>query len=88
VRIAGPLPGIFRAEFDFPEQNANNQPFSVIYHAPVVELVLRSGEAMFKGKVNRAHTKMSGHVIQDGHSARVTLRRADPGPVAASPKPQ
>jgi hypothetical protein len=44
-----------------------------------VELVLRSGDAMFKGKVNRAHTKMTGHVIQDGHSARVTLRRADEG---------
>ena len=81
VRIAEPSPGTFRAEFDYPEQNANHQPLSVVYHAPEVELVLRSGEAMFKGTINRDHTKMTGHVIQDGHSARVTIRRAVvPGP--------
>lgn len=82
VRIAEPSPGTFRAEFDYPEQNANHQPLSVIYHAPEVELVIRSGEAMFKGTINRSHTKMTGQVIQDGHSVKVSLRRAAPQPVA------
>jgi hypothetical protein len=78
ARIAEPSPGIFRAEFDNPEQQANNQPLSVIYHSPGVELVLRSGEGMFKGTLNRDHTKMTGHVIQDGHWVNVTVRRTDP----------
>jgi serine-type D-Ala-D-Ala carboxypeptidase/endopeptidase len=86
VRIAEPSPGTFRAEFDYPEQRANNQPLSVIYHAPEVALVLRSGEAMFKGTINRDHSKMTGHLIQDGHSVRVTIRRADPKPVAVAAK--
>jgi hypothetical protein len=86
IRIAEPSPGTFRAEFDYPEQNVNHQPLSVIYHAPDVELLLRSGEAMFKGKINGDHTKMKGQVIQDGRSLSVSLRRADPKPVAARSK--
>lgn len=46
------------------------------------------GEAMFQGKLNRTHTKISGRVIQDGHSVSVTLRRADPKPVPAKAEPQ
>jgi hypothetical protein len=43
-----------------------------------VELVIKSGEGMFKGKINAACTKMTGHLIQGKRSIRVTLRRADP----------
>ena len=77
VHIAETSPGNFRAEFDFPEQNANKEPLSVVYHPPGIELVLRSGDAMFKGKLNQDHTRITGRVYQGTHSLKVTLRRAD-----------
>lgn len=84
IRIAEPSPGAFRAELDFPEQQLSKLPVSVIYHAPRVELVLRSGDTMFKGTINRDHTKMTGSVFQEGHSMHVTIRRADPKPAVAA----
>lgn len=84
IRIAEPSPGVFRAELDYPEQQASKLPVSVIYHEPRVELVLRSGDTMFKGTINRDHTKMAGSVFQEGHSMQVTIRRADPKPAVAA----
>jgi hypothetical protein len=75
IRIAEPSPGHFRAELDFPEQQASNLPLSVIYHYPRVELVLRSGEAMFQGIINRDHSRMSGTVYQQGRGLHVTIGR-------------
>ena len=77
LRVAEASPGVFRAEFDFPDQNENNVPVSVIYHPPGVELVGRSGSGMFKGKVNPDHTKITGHFVQGHLSVGTTLRRKD-----------
>lgn len=77
LRVAEASWGVFRAEFDFPEQDANNQPVAVIYRPPGVELVARSGAGMFKGKVNSDHTKITGHFVQGHYSVGATLRRND-----------
>jgi D-alanyl-D-alanine-carboxypeptidase/D-alanyl-D-alanine-endopeptidase len=74
VHIAESFPGNFRAEFDF--SGANKQSLSVIYHPPGIELVLRSGDGMFKGEMNKDHTRITGRVYQGTHSLKVTLRRA------------
>ena len=76
-RIAEPSPGHFRAELDFPEQKASALPLSVIYQYPRVVLVLRPGEALFKGTINRDHSRMTGSVYAQGHGLHVTIRRAD-----------
>jgi hypothetical protein len=39
--------------------------------------VIRSGGGIFKGKINAAHTKMTGHLIRDRRSVGITIRRAD-----------
>lgn len=77
LRIAEPSPGIFRAELDVPSQHANQQPVSVIYHPPQVELVVKSGAGLFRGKISRDHAKMSGHLLQGHYSLGLTLRRTD-----------
>ena len=76
LRVAESSRGVFRAEFDFPEQDANHQPVAVIYHPPGVELAARSGAGMFKGKVNPEHTKITGHFVQGHYSVGATLRRS------------
>jgi CubicO group peptidase (beta-lactamase class C family) len=76
LRVAEPSPGVFRAEFDFPQFEANNLPVSVIYYPPGVELVTRMGAGMFQGKLNADHTKMKGHYFLGQYSVGTTLRRA------------
>ncbi len=77
LRIAEPASGIFRAELDVPSQHSSQQPVSVIYHPPQVELVVRSGAGLFRGKMSRDHAKMSGHWLQGHYSLGLTLQRAD-----------
>jgi hypothetical protein len=74
--VAEPSPGVFRAEFDFPQLEANNLPVSVIYYPPAVELVTRIGAGMFQGKINADHTKIKGHYFIGHFSFGTTLRRA------------
>ena len=78
LNIAERAPGVFRAELNVPAEHIDQLPIAVIYHAPGVELVIRSGGGMFKGKINAARTKMTGHLIQGKHSIGITLRRAEP----------
>jgi hypothetical protein len=53
-------------------------PIAVTYHPPGVELVIRSGDGIFKGKINAAHTKMTGTIILEGRSIGLTIQRVDP----------
>jgi serine-type D-Ala-D-Ala carboxypeptidase/endopeptidase len=76
LRVAEPSPGVFRAEFDFPQLEANNLPVSVIYYPPGVELVTRIGAGMFQGKLNADHTKIKGHYFIGHFSFGTTLQRA------------
>lgn len=78
IRIAEPSPGHFRAELDLPEQQASALPLTVVYNYPRVQIVLRSGEAMFKGTINRDHSRMTGRIYHQGHALHVTIRRTDP----------
>jgi D-alanyl-D-alanine-carboxypeptidase/D-alanyl-D-alanine-endopeptidase len=78
VRIAEPSTGAFRAELDSLDQGAMGQPLCVIYNRPLVEVVVLSGAGFFQGKVNPAHTRVSGQWKQGGHSIRVTFRRLEP----------
>ena len=78
VRIAEPSAGAFRAEADSPDQGAKDVPLGIVYNRPIVEVVILSGDGLFQGKVNPAHTKVAGRWKQDGHSIRVTLRRVGP----------
>jgi hypothetical protein len=78
VRIAEQATGAFRAELDSLDQGAIGQRLCVIYNPPTVEVVVLSGAGFFQGKVNPAHTKVSGHWKQGGHSIRVTFRRLKP----------
>jgi CubicO group peptidase (beta-lactamase class C family) len=80
VRVAEPSAGAFRAEADCPEQGAKGLPLGIVYNRPTVEAVILSGNSLFQGKVNPAHTKVAGHWKQDGHSVRVTFRRVGPSP--------
>jgi hypothetical protein len=80
VRIAEPSPGAFRAEADSPDQGATGITLGVIYDRPTVEVLAPSVDSSFQGRVNPAHTKVTGHWKQDGHSIRVTFRRARPTP--------
>ncbi len=68
-------PGVFRAEFDFPQVQAGNLPVSVLYDPPRVDRVTRIGAGMFQGKINARRTKMKGHYFIGGFSAGTTLRR-------------
>jgi len=74
--IAERAPGIFCAELNVPAEKIDKLPIAVIYHPPGVELVIKSGGGMFKGRINAAHTKMTGQLIQGKRSIGVTLRRA------------
>ncbi len=76
LRVAEPSPRVFRAEFDFPQFQANNLPVSVIYYSPGVELVTRIGAGMFQGKINAGHTKIKGYYYIGRYSFAATLRRA------------
>jgi hypothetical protein len=78
VRIAEPSIGAFRAELDSLDQGAMGQGLCVIYNRPTVEVVVLSGAGFFQGKVNPAHTRVSGQWKQGGHSIRVTFRRLKP----------
>jgi hypothetical protein len=78
VRVAEPSPGAFRAEADCPEQGAKGVPLGVVYNRPAVEVEVLSDDGSFQGRVNAAHTKVTGHWKQEGHSIRVTLRRTGP----------
>ena len=78
LNIAERAPGVFCAELNVPAEKIDKLPIAVIYHPPGVELVIRSGDGMFKGKLNAARTKMTGHLIQGKRSIGVTLHRADP----------
>ncbi len=68
VRIAEPAPGEFRAEGDSPDQGVTGQALGVLYNGRTVEVALLSGDGWFQGKVNAAHTKVTGHWHQAGHS--------------------
>jgi hypothetical protein len=78
VRIAEPSAGAFRAEADSPDQGAKGVPLGIVYNRPFVEVVILSGDGLFQGKANPAHTKVAGRWKQDGYSFRVTLRRVGP----------
>jgi RNA polymerase sigma factor (sigma-70 family) len=76
-KIAGRPDGTFRAELDNPMQGANGQPVSVVYNPPEVKLILKTGSAMFQGKLNGAKTEMTGSWIQAGQSTPSVFKRAD-----------
>ncbi len=59
-----------------PAEGVDKLPITVIYHPPGVEMVIRSGGGMFKGRINAAHKKMTGHVIRGRRSVGVAIRRA------------
>ena len=86
LRVAEPSPGVFRAEFDFPQFQASNLPVSVLYDPPGVELITRMGAGMFQGKINASHTKMKGHYFIGGFSPGTTLRRHESGPGGGAPR--
>lgn len=75
LSIAERSPGNFSAELNLPAERVEKLPIAVIYHPPGIELVNKSGDGMFKGKINADHTKMMGRIIQGSHSIGVTLRR-------------
>jgi hypothetical protein len=75
LNIAERSPGNFVGELNVPAEGVDKLPIAVIYHPPGVELVIKSGNGMFKGKINAAHTKMTGQLIQGKRSIGVMLRR-------------
>ena len=80
VRVAEPSPGAIRAEGDSPDQGVRNEPLGVIYSPPNVKVFLLTQDGSFQGKVNPAHTKVTGHWKQAGYNVHVTFRRAEPPP--------
>lgn len=77
LRIAEHTPGTFQAEFDLPELGLEGLPASVYYAPPQVDLIVRSGAGIFKGKIDAAHSKITGHFIAGGRRIGTTLRRAE-----------
>jgi CubicO group peptidase (beta-lactamase class C family) len=77
LSVAEPSPGVFRAEFDFPQLNASKMPVSIIYEPPDVQLIARSGAGLFKGRINADHTTMTGHYIIGHFSVGTTVRRVE-----------
>ncbi|HWI57066.1 MAG TPA: serine hydrolase domain-containing protein [Bacillota bacterium] len=77
IRAAEPAAGSFRADADSLDQGVTGEPLYVVYHRPVVEVGVVSGDGWFQGKINPAHTKVTGHWKQSGRSVRVTFRRVE-----------
>jgi len=82
VRVAEPSPGAYRAEGDSPDQGVKDEPLGIIYSPPNVKVFLLAQEGSFQGKLNPAHTKVTGRWKQAGYNIHVTLRRTKPSPVA------
>jgi serine-type D-Ala-D-Ala carboxypeptidase/endopeptidase len=85
VRVAEPSPGAFRAEGDSPEQGVKDEPLGVIYSPPNVKVFLQMQDGSFQGKLNPAHTKVTGHWRQAGYNIHVTFRRVKPSPAPLDP---
>jgi CubicO group peptidase (beta-lactamase class C family) len=80
VRVAEPSPGAFRAEGDSPDQGVKGEPLGLVYNPPNVEVFPLSDDGFFQGKLNPAHTRVTGYWNQDGHSLHATFRRVPPAP--------
>ena len=76
LNVAERSPGLFLAELNIPGEHVEKEPVAVIYNSPEIELVLKSGGAIFKGKVNSTNSKIVGHLIQGKTSTGVTLERS------------
>jgi D-alanyl-D-alanine carboxypeptidase len=85
VRIAEPRAGAFRGELDCPDEAANCQPLAVNYNQPEVELAVKSGAGKFRGRLNKARTKIIGDWIRQGQAKRVTLTRVQMPPNTIKP---
>lgn len=77
LNIAERSPGFFCAELNIPAEHVEKEPVAVIYNPPELELALKSGGALFKGKVNSTNSKIVGSLIQGKTSTRVTLWRSN-----------
>lgn len=77
LRIGERTPGTFQAEFDLPQLDLQGLPASVYYAPPQVDLIVRSGAGIFKGKIDPAGSKITGHFIAGGRRIGTTLRRAE-----------
>jgi hypothetical protein len=76
LNIAERSPGFFCAELNIPAEHVEKEPVVIIYNSPEIELVLKAGGAIFKGKVNSTNSKIVGHLIQGKTSTGVTLERS------------
>ena len=79
VKIAERPTGTF-GELTVPKEGVDKLPVAVIYNPPEVELVAKSGAGIFKGKINPAHTRITGHFIQGNRSVGGVLWRVDAQP--------
>jgi CubicO group peptidase (beta-lactamase class C family) len=77
LNIAERSPGFFCAELNIPLEHVEKEPVAVIYNSPEIELILKSGGGVFKGKFNSTNSKMVGHIIQGKTSTSVTLWRSN-----------
>jgi RNA polymerase sigma factor (sigma-70 family) len=77
-KIARQADGTFRVELDNPEQAALGQPGTGTYNPPKVELLLTTGEDMFRGTMNSNHTELTGTWLKPGDTSMpASFKRAD-----------
>jgi hypothetical protein len=76
LNIAERSPGFFCAELNIPAEHIEKELVAVIYNSPEIELVIKSGGAIFKGKISARNSKIVGHLIQGKTSTGVTLERS------------
>jgi len=77
LNIAERSPGFFCAELNIPLEHVEKEPIAVIYNSAEIELILKSGGGIFKGKINSTNSKMVGHIIQGNTSTSLTLWRSN-----------
>jgi hypothetical protein len=66
--------GSFRAELDNVMQGSLNQPVSVVYNPPSVDLIVKTGSGMFHGTLNENKTMLQGAWIQGGGFTPATFK--------------
>jgi hypothetical protein len=86
LNVAERSPGFFCAELNIPEEHVEKEPVAVIYNSPEIELAIKSGGAVFKGRINSTNSKIVGHLIQGKTSTGVTLERSKQATAASSGK--
>jgi hypothetical protein len=82
LNIAERSPGFFCAELNIPAEHVEKEPVAVIYNSPGIELAIKSGGAIFKGKISSRNSRIVGHLIQGKTSTGMTLERSKQAPSA------